>query len=80
MQTFDDVISMWPTAEEFGAAVGVTALVARQWRRRNSIPASHWRAVVDAAQVRGFESITETALTNLAAKTAANPVTTGEAA
>lgn len=70
MKTFDDIISMWPTAKAFGTDVGVSGLVARQWRRRNSIPSSHWRAVVDAAQKRGFTDVTEAALTDLAAKEA----------
>ncbi|MBE0530262.1 MAG: hypothetical protein IH626_05500 [Rhodospirillales bacterium] len=58
MQTFSDIIDLWPTAEVFASDVGINGALARQWRRRNNIPAAHWARVVDAASVRGYPGVT----------------------
>ena len=68
MKNFGEIISRWESAEVFASDVGVQGVVARQWRRRNNIPAQHWRAVINAAQGRGFSDITGDLLTDLASR------------
>jgi hypothetical protein len=54
MQTFPEIIALWPSAEALGVDVGVSGVVARAWRQRNSIPPEHWLGIVTAAERRGF--------------------------
>lgn len=60
MKTINDVVSLWPSISEFAADAGVAYGVAQQWRRRNSIPAERWSAVVAAASRRGVPVVLET--------------------
>jgi hypothetical protein len=55
MKTFHDVIALWPSISALAADAGVTYGVAKQWRRRNSIPADRWAALVTAGQARGLD-------------------------
>lgn len=68
LTSFRDVINRWDRLPDFANEVGITPLLARAWRRRNSIPVSHFNAVVAAAQKRGFAEITTQLLVDLAAK------------
>ncbi len=54
MDTFGDIIDLWPNAEAFAADVGVTGVVARAWKRRNSIPPGRWIRICEAAAKRGY--------------------------
>ena len=67
MDSFSSIINLWPTAEAFAEDVGISGVLARQWRRRNKIPSEHWNRVVGAAACRGFDGVTLLALANLAA-------------
>lgn len=55
--THQDVINQWPSLAAFAADLGVPSANVRMWRRRNSIPVSHFEAVVEAAAKRGFDGI-----------------------
>ncbi len=65
--SFREIIDRWPSfsglAEDL-SAVGYTvgAGVIKQWRRRNSIPSSYFRAIVLASARRGFDAISSDTL------------------
>lgn len=67
MNTFSDIISLWPTAEELARDVGVTGLVVRAWRARGSIPSEYWVSVIGAAERRGIPNVTLELFARLAA-------------
>lgn len=71
MESFADIIGLWPTAEALGSDIGETGLVVRAWKRRNNIPSEHWAAIIRAAGHRGFVAVTADLLTDLAARRAA---------
>lgn len=52
--TFSQLIEEWPTVAEFARDVGQNVEAAKKWKQRNSIPASNWIAVVEAAGSRGI--------------------------
>lgn len=67
MNTFSEIISLWPSAEELARDVGATGLVVRAWRARRSIPSEYWVAVIGAAERRGIPHITLELFAKLAA-------------
>lgn len=67
MRTISDIIGLWKTAEAFARDVGVTGLVARSWKYRESIPANKWADVVDAAERAGKPGVTLDVLARIAA-------------
>lgn len=71
MHTYGAIINLWPNAEEFARDLGISGVRARQWRARNGIPAGYWRAIIDAAERRGFEGVSLDALSRIAAEPAA---------
>lgn len=60
LATFADVIEAWPEppVSTFAQAISVSYNTAKAMRRRNSIPAEHWAAVVRGAQAIGRSDIT----------------------
>jgi len=56
------IINLWPTIAECSRDVGQPYETVKQWRRRNSIPAEHWRAVIAAANAKQFQGVTLDAL------------------
>lgn len=73
MQTFADVLALWPSLSELATDLGVPYGVAKQWRMRNSIPAEYWQALTAAARDRGIEGITADVLADIAARRAGRP-------
>lgn len=69
MDTFAEIIGLWPSTAEFAKDVNATAVTARAWKNRNSIPGERWLAVVNAANRRGY-SITLEQLASIAALSA----------
>jgi hypothetical protein len=67
MNTFADVINRWPSAVAFASDLRISGVRARQWRRRNSIPAEKWLDVIAAAEARGLDGITVDRLASIAA-------------
>jgi hypothetical protein len=70
---FAAVVALWPSLSELAADLGIAYGVAKQWRRRNSIPADKWLALVAAAERRGFDGITLDLLAGLAQARSAEP-------
>ncbi|MBB3267613.1 hypothetical protein FHW79_005274 [Azospirillum sp. OGB3] len=66
LDTFTNVIDLWPNAVAMGNDVGETGLTVRAWKRRNSIPGEKWLRVVEAARRRGFENVTLERLAKIA--------------
>lgn len=48
MRTHEQIIVDADGPAKVGHAIGVEPGTVKQWKRLNSIPAPHWRAVVDA--------------------------------
>lgn len=67
---FRSVIDRWPkpSIAQFAEDVGVHYVTAQLMRHRNSISPDHWPAVVEAAQLRGFDEITLDLLLRLRAE------------
>ncbi|HZF44729.1 MAG TPA: hypothetical protein VEZ26_00220 [Sphingomonadaceae bacterium] len=55
MQTFADIVALWPNAVALAGDIGESPVTVRAWRLRNSIHASHWRSIVRAAEGRGIK-------------------------
>lgn len=68
MHTFGDVIGLWPSVKEFAGDIGITPLLARQMRNRDSISAKYWQRIIDAADERDIPGVTYEALAALAAR------------
>jgi hypothetical protein len=68
MNSFSEVLALWPTLSELAADLDLPYGVVKQWRRRNSIPSDKWQALVLAAQRRGHRRITAELLTSIAAR------------
>lgn len=66
MESFNDVIGLWPSLPELAADLKVPYERAAQWRKRNSIPARHWARLIEVAQERGFRCVTAERLAELA--------------
>lgn len=66
MDSFSAIIGLWPTAEVFGADLGIPGVTARAWKNRNSIPSGRWLDVVAAAEHRQFEGVTLEVLAGIA--------------
>lgn len=56
MVSFRSIIERWPSAEKFGADLGLKyPSHARVMKVRNSIPASYWPRVLEAAGIRRID-------------------------
>ena len=62
METFADIIGLWPTAETLASDIGTV----RAWRNRNSIPSNRWGDVIAAAKVRGYAEVTPDLMVKIA--------------
>lgn len=70
-----DLIELWPKPKvaNFARDLGITVEHAAAMKRRKSIPAAHWRAVVAGAEARGIEGVTLDLLADLAASERPRP-------
>ena len=66
--SFRDVIEKWDHTSTFAADVGVPYERAKAWWRRDRIPGAYFVAVVSAAKAKGFDDVTERALSAIAAR------------
>lgn len=66
IRNFVAVTDLWDTLVTLADDLVVSEGVVRQWRRRDSIPARHWGALVAAAQKRGYGNVTLDLLARLA--------------
>lgn len=72
LMTHSDVINLWPSLSDFADDLSLAYGTAKAMRRRDSIPAAHWPAIVKKAEDRGIAGVTLEALAGaVAAKVAA---------
>jgi hypothetical protein len=64
--SFAALMERWPSQAALAADVGETPNLIRSWKFRNSIPPTHWRLLVEAAERRGIAGITLEHLAGLA--------------
>lgn len=63
--TFGEVITALGGNAALGRTLGIGASAVSEMRRRDSIPAEYWRAIVDAAAAKGRADITLEALSGM---------------
>jgi len=54
MNSFRDVIDLWPSMAEMARQAHVTHGTVKQWRRRNSIPSRYWLRLVLLSDLHGY--------------------------
>jgi len=67
MQTYRDVIELWPSRDAFAADIGVSSEAARKMWERDRIAPEYWTATVGAAAARRYRGITTNVLAQIAA-------------
>jgi len=72
MNTFREVIDLWPSRAAFADAIGAERVTARSWWQRDRIPSAWWSRVVDAAPEE--DGVTLELLASLAAEKSARKV------
>ena len=68
MDSFADIIGLWPTTAAFASDMKIRGVTARQWKNRDRIPANFWIDIVAVSARRGFSQVTLKLLANLAAR------------
>lgn len=68
MNTFREIIDAWPSAFTLADDIGEREGTIRQWRHRDRIPSTKWRAMIEAAKRRRISGITPARLVDLAAE------------
>lgn len=71
MQTFRDIIDLWPTPDVLAAEIGENVWTVRKWKQRGRIPANRWLAVAGAARAKGSH-ITAEQMAKMAAREVAS--------
>lgn len=56
--THKDIINLWPSLRDFANDIGVAYGTAKAMRRRGSIPAKYWAAMIDHASTRKISGVT----------------------
>lgn len=69
MNTFRDVIAAMGGPIELARQIDGNAYTAISWKQRNTIPATKWARVVDAAKRAGVSGVTFEALARMAEET-----------
>lgn len=72
IQTFSELLKLWPTAGALAEDLEVKEVTARMWRQRG-IPSEYWLGVVAAAEKREIKGVTLEMLAKLAAEQAGRP-------
>ena len=57
IESFRQIIELWPSIGEFAADIGVKEGTAKLMRFRDSIHANYWVAVVEAAKARRIKGV-----------------------
>jgi hypothetical protein len=65
MKTVADIFRAWPSDADLGRDIGVPYSTVAAWKRRGSIPATHWQAIIRAAEKRGRRDVTADLLVEL---------------
>jgi hypothetical protein len=58
LQSFQDVIRLWPSRPALAADLKIPKVNVDQWYARNSVPAQHWLRFISVAQRRGYKRVT----------------------
>ena len=54
MESFKDIINLWPSPQELADDLGENLHAVRKWRERGSIPSDRWLDLVEAAKRRHY--------------------------
>lgn len=65
MKGIDQILALWPSLAEVGRDLGVPYSTVAAWKQRGSIPVAYWRALTEAARVRGLREVTSGLLVEL---------------
>jgi len=57
METFCDVIELWPTTVDFCEDLEVCEETGKSWKRRNSIPPGWWLETIRMAKERRYRGV-----------------------
>jgi len=68
MNSFADIIDLWPSAVELARDIGVSPGNVRAMKRLDSISAKYFVAIVAAAHYRGYEAVSYELMARLAAR------------
>lgn len=52
IDTYEDVIGLWPSARVMAEEVGVHPEAVPGWKKTNSIPAKYWLRIIDTPTAR----------------------------
>jgi hypothetical protein len=66
--SFEEIIEAWPSVHFLASDLDQGLPAVKQWKRRNSIPARHWNALIAAAEARGIVGIELSLLSKLLAE------------
>ena len=67
MQTFRDIIGLWPTHRAMAGDIGANHWAVAKWYQRDNIPPEWWNDVISAARRSGHE-LTAQRMTHIAAR------------
>lgn len=67
MQTFRDIIGLWPSHRAMAGDIGANHWAVAKWHQRDNIPPEWWNAVLAAAR-RSGHVLTAQSMTDIAAK------------
>lgn len=68
MESFTDVINLWPSIGEFARDTGVRQGLVSLWKYRDRIPGEYWKVVAEAGARRGFAGVSHEDLCRIGAK------------
>ncbi|CAB4196133.1 hypothetical protein UFOVP1299_57 [uncultured Caudovirales phage] len=57
MNTFCEIMALWPNRAELQRDCGVKYTTAQQWWSRNSIPSKYWMVLIASAEKRGLPGL-----------------------
>jgi hypothetical protein len=68
MRHITELLTLWPSDADFARDLGIPYPTASAWKQRCSIPVGYWRAIIQAARLRGHPEITADFLVRLHAR------------
>ncbi len=74
IQSFPELLKLWPTISALAEDLGVKYLTARGWQQRGAVPAEYWLGLVASAEKRDIEGVTLELLAKLSAEQAGRTV------
>jgi hypothetical protein len=68
MQTFRDIIGLWPSHRAMAGDIGANHWAVAKWHQRDNIPPEWWNDVLAAAVRFGHEGLTAQLMADIAGK------------